>query len=87
MSNRSILHFVSHVSAAGSSTDEEEEANYPGGREGAEASAEGRGAEEDGMEERKWRALNLLSKLRVDAPRPADSSCLSNFEDCELIIC
>lgn len=74
-----------HVSAVGSSTDEEE-ANYPGGREGAEASAEGRGAGGDRMEERKRRALNLLSKLRVDAPRPADSNCLSNFEDCEFII-
>lgn len=86
MSKRSVLHFVFHVSAVGSSTDEEE-ANYPGGREGAEASAEGRGAEEDRMEERKWRALNLLSKLHVDAPRLADSNCLSNFEDCEFIIC
>lgn len=78
------MHFAFHVSAVGSSTDEDK-ANYPGGREGAEASAEGRGAEEDRMEERKWRALNLLSKLHVDAPRLADSNkCLSNFGDCEL---
>lgn len=81
------MYFVFPVSAVGSSTDEEG-ANYPGGREGAQASAEGRGAEEDGMEERRCKALNLLSKLHGDAPCLAESNqCLSNFEDCEFISC
>lgn len=80
------MYFVFHVSAVGSSTDEEG-ASYPGGRDGAEASAEGRGTEEDRMEERKWKALNLLSKLHDDTPCLADSNkCLSNFEDCEFIM-
>lgn len=79
--------FVFYVSAVGSSTDEED-AKCPGGREGAEPSAEGRDAEEDRMEERKWKALNLLSKLHDDAACLANSNkCLSNFEDCEFIIC
>lgn len=75
-----------HVSAVGSSTDEEG-VNYPGGKEEAELCAEGRGAGGDGMEEGKRKALNLLSKLRDDAPCVTDSSKgLSNFEDCELKI-
>lgn len=85
------MYFVFHLSAVGSSTDDEG-SNYPGGRDGVEASTVGRGpdniAEEDRrMEERKLKALNLLSKLHNDAPRLADvNKGLSNFEDCEFII-
>lgn len=76
------MHSVFHVSAVGSSTDEE-----GGDYSGAEASAEGPGAEEHRMEERKRKARNLLSKLHDDAPCLAGSNnCPSNFEDCEHII-
>lgn len=88
-SARCIMYFVFHLSAVGSSTDDEG-SNYPGGRDGVEASKVGRGpdniAEEDRrMEERKLKALNLLSKLHNDAPADVNKG-LSNFEDCEFII-
>lgn len=78
--------YVFHLSAVGSSTGDEA-SNYPGGRDGVEASVEGRGpdsrAEEDpSMEERKRKALNLLSQLHNDAPHLPGPS---NFEDCEFI--
>ncbi|XP_029681647.1 uncharacterized protein isoform X2 [Takifugu rubripes] len=77
-------------SSHGSSTDDEG-SNYPGGRDGVKASTVGRGpdniAEEDRrMEERKLKALNLLSKLHNDAPRLADvNKGLSNFEDFDFL--
>lgn len=79
------------LSAVGSSTDDDG-SNYPGGRDEVEASVAGRGPDnsaEEGrrMEERKWKALNVLSKLHNDAPRLADANKgLSNFKDCEFII-
>lgn len=89
-----------YLSAPGPSTDErgpnEEESNYQGWRDQVESSAGGRrpgsldhGTEEKDrrMEERKTKALNLLSKLQEDTPRqPNDNKGHSNFEDCEFII-
>lgn len=80
------------VSDEGSST-EDERSNYPGGTDGVVASLEGRGpensTEEDRrMEERKWKALNLLSKLHNDAPHLTDANKgVSHFEDCKFFIC
>lgn len=89
---RCIMYFVFHLFAVGSSTDDKG-SNYPGGRDGVEASVAARGrdnsAEEDRrMEGRKWKALNLLSKLHNDAPHLTDANKgLSKFEDCEFIVC
>ncbi|XP_029681648.1 proline-rich protein 36 isoform X3 [Takifugu rubripes] len=84
------MQYDAGLTSSGSSTDDEG-SNYPGGRDGVKASTVGRGpdniAEEDRrMEERKLKALNLLSKLHNDAPRLADvNKGLSNFEDFDFL--
>lgn len=82
--------FILHLSDLGSSTDErgpdEERCIYPEWRDPVEPPAEGRRSPEQdrGMEERKTKALNLLSKLQEDSLRqPNGNKGRSNFEDCE----
>ncbi|XP_042258493.1 uncharacterized protein LOC121890373 isoform X2 [Thunnus maccoyii] len=81
----------------GSSADEggptEEESNYPGWEEQVESSAssgkttEHQDEEKDrGMEERKTKVLNILSKLQDDTPRQhSGNKGRSNFEDFDFL--
>lgn len=78
-----------YLPAVGSSTDEEE-LNYPGWRDQVKSSTEGRSpdntTEENDrrLEDRKTKALNLLSKLQDDMSRQQNGiSGRSNFEDCK----
>lgn len=84
--------FILRLSDLASSTDErgpaEEQGLYPEWRARVEPPAGGRRSPERdrGMEERKTKALNLLSKLQEDTPRqPNGNKSRSDFEDCEYV--
>lgn len=79
-----------NFSAPGSSPTEggptDEEANYPGLRNRVQrpGSLDWSPEEKRRMEERKTKALSMLSKLQDDTPRQSNNSeGRSNFEDCE----
>ena len=93
------MYFMLYLSAPGSSSEEgqpiEEGSNYPGWRDQEESPAGGRKPgnidrtteERDRwMEERKTKALKLLSKLQDDKHQLNAGKGHSNFEDCEFII-
>lgn len=77
--------FILHLSDVGSSTDEEQCLHPEWGDRVEPPAGGGRSPEQDrGMEERKTKALNLLSKLQEDSlHQPNGNKGRSNFEDCE----